>query len=215
MKFFLDTANLEQIKEANELGIIDGVTTNPTLVAREGKDFKELILEICDIINGPISVEAIGLKSDYIVKEAIEYSNWHKNIVIKIPIIGEGLKAVKKCSELGIKTNVTLIFSTNQALLAIKAGANYVSPFIGRLDDIGVNGMSIVSEILDVINNYKYKTEVIVASIRHPQHVLEAALLGAHIATIPFSVIKKLINHPLTDIGLKRFLDDWKKMNKK
>ncbi|NHI92309.1 MAG: fructose-6-phosphate aldolase [Candidatus Lokiarchaeota archaeon] len=214
MKFFIDTANIKEIKEAVELGVLDGVTTNPTLVARENRDFKELILEICDIVDGPISVEAVGLNADEILKEAIEYSNWHKNIVIKVPIIKEGLKAVKKCNEIGIKTNVTLIFSSNQALLAAKAGADYVSPFIGRLDDIGHEGMVIVNEILTIINNYDFKTEVIVASIRHPQHVLEAAMIGAHIATIPFSVITKLIKHQLTDEGLQRFLDDWAKLKK-
>ena len=214
MKIFLDTANMEQIREASSWGIVDGVTTNPSLIAREGRDFRETIKEICEVVDGPISAEVISLDAEGMIEEARELAKIHRNIVIKIPMTVEGLKAVKKLSSEGIRTNVTLVFSSNQALLAMKAGANYVSPFVGRLDDIGHDGMEIVGEILDMIDNYGFDTEVIVASIRHPGHVLEAALMGAHIATVPFPVLEKLVRHPLTDTGIERFLKDWEKVPK-
>ncbi len=215
MKFFIDTANIDEIKKAWELGVIDGVTTNPSLIAREGKDPVQILKAICGIVKGPVNGEVIGTTADVMIKEAKELSKIHKNIVIKIPMIEEGLKAVKKLSSMGIKTNVTLIFSANQALLAAKAGASYVSPFVGRLDDISHHGMDIVEEILDIYENYLFETEVIVASVRNPLHVLDAARMGAHIATIPYSVITQLIKHPLTEIGLEKFLKDWEKVPKK
>jgi len=215
MKFFIDTANTEEIKKAWELGVIDGVTTNPSLISKEAKDPVSLLKEICSIVNGPVSAEAVSMTADQMVEEAEVLSKIHENIVIKIPMIEEGLKAVKKLSGMGIKTNVTLVFSPNQALLAAKAGATYVSPFVGRLDDISHNGMDIVSDILEIYENYMFDTEVIVASVRNPLHVLEAARMGAHIATIPYSVIIQLIKHPLTDIGIARFLKDWEKVPKK
>ena len=212
MKIFIDTANIEEIKKANDWGIIDGVTTNPSLVAREGREFKELVQEITNIVDGPISVEVISTNAEEMVEEAIELSKWSPNIVVKIPMIPEGLKATKILDVKGIKTNVTLIFSVNQALLAAKAGATYVSPFIGRLDDIGHEGMQIVCDTVEIFERYNFKTEVIVASIRHPLHVLEAAKAGAPVATVPFKVIEKMFDHPLTDAGLERFLKDWGKM---
>ncbi len=215
MKFFIDTANLDEIKKAWELGVIDGVTTNPSLIAREGKDPVQILKAICSIVKGPVNGEVIGITADVMIKEAKELAKIHKNIVVKIPMIEEGLKAVKKLSSIGIKTNVTLIFSANQALLAAKAGATYVSPFVGRLDDISHHGMDIVEEILDIYENYLFETEVIVASVRNPLHVLDAARMGAHIATIPYSVITQLIKHPLTEIGLEKFLKDWEKVPKK
>ncbi len=214
MKIFLDTANVEHIREAASWGIVDGVTTNPSLIAREGRDFRGVVREICEIVDGPISAEVISLDADGMVKEARDLAKIHKNIVIKIPMTVEGLKAVKTLSSEGIKTNVTLVFSANQALLAMKAGATYVSPFVGRLDDIGHNGMEIVAQILDMIGNYGFETEVIVASVRHPLHVLEAALMGADIATVPFSVLEKMVKHPKTDEGIDRFLKDWEKVPK-
>lgn len=214
MKFFIDTANIDEIKKAWELGVIDGVTTNPSLIAREGKDPVQILKAICSIVKGPVNGEVIGTSADVMIREAKELSKIHKNIVIKIPMIEEGLKAVKKLSSMGIKTNVTLIFSANQALLAAKAGASYVSPFVGRLDDISHHGMDIVEEILDIYTNYLFETEVIVASVRNPLHVLDAARMGAHIATIPYSVITQLIKHPLTEIGLEKFLKDWEKVPK-
>ncbi len=215
MKVFIDTANLEQIREVNSWGILDGVTTNPTLVSKEGRDFKTLIEEICKIVDGPISAEAIAMDHDGMVKEARELSKMHKNIVVKIPMTAEGLKAVKVLSKEGIKTNVTLVFSPNQALLAAKAGATYVSPFVGRLDDISHNGMEIVRDILAIYRNYGFKTQVIAASIRHPVHVTEAALAGAHVATVPYDVLKKMLRHNLTDEGIEKFLKDWEKVPKK
>ena len=212
MKVFIDTANVDDIKKANDWGIVDGVTTNPTLVAKEGKDFKALINEILSIVDGPISAEVISTDSEGMVQEALEMSKWSENIVIKIPMIPEGLKAVKILNEKGIKTNVTLVFSVNQAILAAKAGATYVSPFIGRLDDIGHNGMQIIQDMAQIYKSYNFKTEIIVASIRHPLHVIEAAKTGAHVATIPFGVIDKMFKHPLTDIGLENFLKDWNKL---
>lgn len=213
MKIFIDTANIEEIRKANEWGVIDGVTTNPTLIAKESKEFKELVQEIINIVNGPISVEVISTNAEGMVKEAVELSKWASDIVIKIPMIPEGLKTVKILCAKEIKTNVTLTFSVNQTLLAAKAGATYVSPFIGRLDDIGYEGIQIIRETIRIFNLYNFKTEVIVASIRHPLHVIEAAKAGAHVATIPFNVIEKMFKHPLTDKGLELFLDDWKKVN--
>ena len=215
MKFFIDTANIEEIKKAWDLGVLDGVTTNPSLISKEGKDPVKLFREICSIVDGPVSAEAVTLTAGEMVKEARSLSKIHKNIVVKIPMIEEGLKAVKRLSSMGIKTNVTLIFSSSQALLAAKAGATYVSPFVGRLDDISHVGMDIVGDILDIYENYGISTEVIVASIRNPLHVVDAARMGAHIATIPYSVIIQLLKHPLTDIGLAKFLKDWEKVPKK
>jgi len=209
MKFFIDTANIEEIKKAWELGVINGVTTNPSLISKEKKEPVALFKEICAIVDGPISAEVIGTKADEMVKEAENLVKIHENIVVKIPMIEEGLKAVKRLTAAGIKTNVTLIFSPSQALLAAKAGATYVSPFVGRLDDISHNGMDIVADIRTIYENYDFDTEIIVASIRNPLHVIEAALIGADIATIPYSVIGQLIKHPLTDIGLEKFLKDW------
>jgi len=214
MKFFIDTANTKEIKEAWELGVIDGVTTNPSLISKEKKEPIKLLREICEIVDGPVSAEVVSLNADGMVKEAQELAKIHKNIVVKVPMTKDGLKAVKKLSSLGIKTNVTLIFSPNQALLAAKAGANFVSPFVGRLDDITHDGMELVGQILEVYDNYTFETEVIVASIRNPLHVLDAARMGAHIATIPFSVIDQLSKHPLTDIGIEKFLKDWEKVPK-
>lgn len=214
MKIFIDTANLDEIRKANDWGIIDGVTTNPTLVAKENKDFRELVREIISIVDGPISVEVISTDAEGMVKEATEISKWSQNIVVKIPMIPEGLKAVKILNTRNVKTNVTLVFSVNQAILAAKAGATYVSPFIGRLDDIGHDGMQIIRDMVNVFKLYNFKTEIIVASIRHPLHVIEAAKAGAHAATIPFNVIEKMFDHPLTDAGLKKFLNDWEKVPK-
>jgi transaldolase len=214
MKFFIDTANIEEIRKANELGVIDGVTTNPSLMAKEGKDPIKVLKDICKIVKGPVSAEVIGITSDVMVREARSLAGIHKNIVVKIPMIEEGIKAVKKLSALKIKTNVTLVFSSTQALIAAKAGATFVSPFVGRLDDISHYGMGIISEIIDIYDNYMFDTEVIVASIRNPLHVVEAARMGADIATIPYSVITQLIKHPLTDIGLAKFLKDWEKVPK-
>ncbi|UCH00994.1 MAG: fructose-6-phosphate aldolase [Deltaproteobacteria bacterium] len=212
MRFFIDTANLEEIKKANELGLLDGVTTNPTLVAKEGKNFKELIKEICKIVDGPVSAEVISVEAGAMVKEARQLASLADNIVVKIPMITEGIKATKILSRDHITTNVTLVFSPLQALIAAKAGASFVSPFIGRLDDISSVGMGIVEDMVTIYENYGFETEVIVASIRNPVHVLDAALIGAHIATIPFKVLIQLTEHPLTRIGLDRFLADWKKV---
>lgn len=214
MKFFIDTANIEEIRKAWDLGVIDGVTTNPSLISKEGKDPIKLLREICTIVNGPVSAEAVTMTADEMVREAKSLSKIHKNIVVKIPMIEEGLKAVKKLSAMGIRTNVTLVFSSSQALLAAKAGATFVSPFVGRLDDISHVGMDIVGDILDIYENYMFSAEVIVASIRNPLHVVDAARMGAHIATIPYSVIIQLLKHPLTDIGIEKFLKDWEKVPK-
>ena len=214
MKIFLDTANVEAIKEANSWGIIDGVTTNPSLIAKEGRDFKEVVEEICSIVNGPISAEAVSMDAKGMVKEGIELAKIHDNINIKIPMTAEGLKAVKELTARDIKTNVTLVFSANQALLAAKAGASFVSPFIGRLDDIGQEGMQIIEEIVEIFYNYNIETEVIVASIRHPIHVIQAARIGADIATIPPQIIRKMSQHALTDVGIERFLKDWESVKK-
>ena len=215
MKIFIDTANIKEIIEVNELGILDGVTTNPTLVAREGRDFKETIKEICEIVNGPVSAEAVSLEKDGMIKDAHELSKIHSNVVIKIPMTPEGLKAVSVLAEENIRTNVTLIFSPNQALLAAKAGASFVSPFVGRLDDLGEFGMGIIEEIVEIFGNYSFQTEIIVASIRNPHHAKLAALMGAHVATIPYKVIMAMFKHNLTDIGIERFLKDWEKVPKR
>ncbi len=212
MRFFIDTANIEEIKEAKRLGVIDGVTTNPTLISKEGRKAEELLQEICALVDGPVSAEVVSLDAEGMVKEARKLAKLSDNIVIKVPIIKEGLKTVKMLTAEGIKTNMTLAFSPAQALLAAKVGATFCSPFIGRLDDISHVGMDLVREILTIYENYGFETEVIVASIRNPLHVVDAALAGAPIATIPFAVIEKLVRHPLTDVGLKRFLDDWKKI---
>ncbi|MCK8826923.1 fructose-6-phosphate aldolase [Natroniella acetigena] len=210
MKFFIDTANLEEIKEAASLGVIDGVTTNPSLVAKEGDvDFHTRIKEICELVDGPVSAEVISLEAEGMIEEARELAELAQNVVIKIPMTVEGLKAVKTLSEEGIKTNVTLVFSANQALLAAKAGATYISPFVGRLDDIAHEGLQLIEDIAIILDNYGLESEIITASIRHPQHVKQAALIGADIATIPFDVIGKLSSHPLTDIGIEKFLNDW------
>ncbi len=214
MKFFIDTANINEIKEAASLGILDGVTTNPSLVAKEKKDYFKLLEEICGIVDGPISAEVISTDYDGIIKEGKNLAKISSNIVIKVPIIKEGLKAVKTFSGEGIKTNVTLCFSASQALLAAKAGASYISPFIGRLDDISQSGMELISQIVTIYRNYGYETEVLVASVRHPLHLVEAALIGADVITMPFKVIDQLIKHPLTDIGLEKFLSDWKKQER-
>jgi len=215
MKFFIDTANINEIKEAAALGILDGVTTNPSLVSKEGKDFRKLLDEILAIVDGPVSAEVVSTDYDGILKEAHELSKIHKNIVVKVPLIKEGLKAVRTLSAENINTNVTLCFSASQALLAAKAGATYISPFVGRLDDISQDGMEIIYQIVQIYKNYNYKTQVLVASIRHPLHLVEAALMGADVCTMPFPVIDKLFNHPLTDLGLEKFLSDWKKSQSK
>lgn len=214
MKIFIDTANIEQIKEVNSWGILDGVTTNPSLIAKEKKDFATIVNEICEVVDGPISVEVISLKSDGMFAEGMKLAAVNENIVIKVPMTEEGLKATKLLSNEGVAVNMTLIFSANQALLAAKAGARYVSPFVGRLDDVGQDGMALISEIMDILDNYDFDTEVIVASVRDPIHVTDAARMGAHIATIPFDVLKKMFKHPLTDIGIERFLKDWEKVSK-
>lgn len=212
MKFFIDSADIREIREANQLGVLDGVTTNPSLIAKTGRKFLDVLREICDEVDGPISAEVIAVNYDGIVREAHELAKIHKNIVIKVPLIKEGLMAVKTLAREGIKTNVTLCFSPAQALLAAKAGASYISPFVGRLDDISHEGMALIEQIVTIYRNYGFATEVLVASVRNPLHVVEAARMGAHVATIPFSVIEQLIKHPLTDIGLKKFLDDWQKV---
>ncbi|MGQ0694219.1 MAG: fructose-6-phosphate aldolase [Nitrospiraceae bacterium] len=210
MKLFLDTANVKEIYEAANLGILDGVTTNPSLVVKEGRSFKEMLQEICKIVDGPISAEVVSVESDTMVKEGKELAKIHKNIVVKCPMIPEGIKATKKLSSEGIRVNVTLCFSPTQAILAAKAGAWCVSPFIGRLDDVSSDGMALIRQIVTIYKNYDYKTLVLVASVRHPQHVVEAALAGGHICTMPYGVFQSLFKHPLTDVGLKKFLDDWK-----
>ncbi|MCC6966297.1 MAG: fructose-6-phosphate aldolase [Nitrospira sp.] len=215
MKLYLDTANVKEIQEGANLGLIDGVTTNPSLVAKEGRSFKEMLLEICKMVDGPISAEVVGVESEAMIKEGRDLAKVHKNIVVKVPLIPEGLRATKKLSAEGIRVNVTLCFSPMQALLAAKAGAWCVSPFIGRLDDVSSDGMALIRQIVTIYKNYDYKTQVLVASVRHPQHVVEAALAGGHICTMPYSVFQQLVKHPLTDIGLKKFLADWEAMGKK
>ncbi|NOX88244.1 MAG: fructose-6-phosphate aldolase [Calditrichaeota bacterium] len=215
MKFFIDTANLDQIKEAASLGVLDGVTTNPTLISKEQGEPVEIYRSICEVVDGPVSAEAISLDHEGMVKEARELAAIHPNIVVKIPMTKEGLKAVKVLDEEGIRTNVTLVFSPIQALLAARAGATFVSPFVGRLDDIAAPGMELIGQIKQIFDNYMIEAEIIVASIRHPMHVVEAAMYGADIATIPFAVIEKMIRHPLTDIGIERFLADWEKVQQR
>ena len=215
MKFFIDTANVAEIKEAVSIGVIDGVTTNPSLVSKEKRDFKELISEICSIVDGPVSAEAVSLDAPGMVAEGLDLAAINKDkVVVKLPMTTEGLKACKQLTGMGIKTNVTLVFSASQALLAAKAGATYVSPFVGRLDDISQTGMDLIEQIVTIYGNYGFASEVIVASIRNPIHVVEAAMMGAHVATIPFAVISQLAKHPLTDIGIEKFLKDWEKVKK-
>jgi transaldolase len=214
MKFFIDTANIDEIKKAVALGMVDGVTTNPSLIARENRPFEELLGEICELVDGPVNGEVISLDAEGMVEEGRKLAAFHAKMVVKIPMTTEGLKAVKILSSENIKTNVTLIFSSTQALMAAKAGATYVSPFVGRLDDISQNGMDLVSDIMAIYDNYGYETEVIVASVRSPMHVVDAALIGADIATIPYKVIAQLAKHPLTDIGMEKFLADWEKRAK-
>ncbi|HTJ47495.1 MAG TPA: fructose-6-phosphate aldolase [Kofleriaceae bacterium] len=214
MKFFIDTADMKEIKEAAAMGLVDGVTTNPSLVAKTGRKFKDVLFEICDVVKGPVSAEVISVHYDEMMREARELAALRPNIVVKIPLIPEGLKAVRTCSDEGIKTNVTLCFSATQALLAAKAGATYISPFVGRLDDVSTDGMELISDILEIYDNYGFETEVLVASVRHPMHVHQAARMGAHVATCPFSVLLQLSKHPLTDVGLARFLADWEKVPK-
>ncbi|WP_147821762.1 fructose-6-phosphate aldolase [Salidesulfovibrio onnuriiensis] len=212
MEFFIDTASLDEIREANALGLIDGVTTNPTLMAREGRDWRAIARAICDEVEGPVSLEVVGTTADAMVEEARELMKFGPNVVVKIPMLPEGMKAVRTLSAMGIQTNVTLVFSPNQALLAAKAGATYVSPFVGRIDAIGGNGMDVVSQILTIYGQYGFGTKVLVASVRHSGHVLESALMGADVITIPFGVIKQLAHHPLTDSGLEAFLKDAEKL---
>ncbi len=214
MKFFIDTANIVEIKDAHSMGMVDGVTTNPSLIAKEGRVFEDLIREICEIVDGPISAEVISTEYNGMVTEAKKLAEIHDNIVVKIPMTIDGIKATKTLTEEGIKTNVTLVFSPLQALMAAKAGATFVSPFVGRIDDISSDGMLLVEQIVEIYGNYAFDTQIIVASIRNPLHVLDAALVGADIATIPYSVLRRLASHPLTDKGLKAFLDDWKKAQK-
>jgi transaldolase len=209
MKFFLDTANIDEIRNAAEYGLIDGVTTNPSLVSKEGRAFKDILMEIAHIVDGPISAEVVSTDAAGMLREAYDLAKLHRNIVIKIPMIKEGVKALKRLSEDGIRTNVTLIFNPNQALIAAKLGATYVSPFVGRFDDISEVGMDLVADLVQIFENYKFATQILVASCRHPLHIREAALMGAHVATMPFKVLEQLLKHPLTDIGLERFLKDW------
>lgn len=209
MKFFIDTANVEEIREVASWGIVDGVTTNPSLIAKEGRVFKDVIKEITEIVDGPISAEVVSLESDGMVKEALDLVTIHKNIVIKLPMTKEGLKACKELTDKGIKTNVTLIFSASQALMAAKAGATYVSPFLGRLDDISSDGLILIEDIAEIFSNYDIKTEIICASVRHPIHLINCAKVGADIATVPYKVFEQMLKHPLTDIGIEKFLSDW------
>ncbi|UCE91015.1 MAG: fructose-6-phosphate aldolase [Methanobacteriota archaeon] len=215
MKIFIDTANIEHIREVNSWGILDGVTTNPSLVAKEGLEFEGVLREICSIVDGDISAEAVSMNSEEMIEEARGLSKMHRNVVVKIPMTSEGLKAVKVLSAEGVRTNVTLVFSANQALMAAKAGATYVSPFVGRLDDINHTGMDLVRDIVEIFGLHGFETQVIAASIRHPLHVTEAALAGAHVATIPYEVLKKMLRHNLTDVGIDKFLKDWEKVPKK
>lgn len=214
MKFFIDTANVDEIRDAHAMGMVDGVTTNPTLIAKSGRDFREVIAEICEIVDGPVSAEAISLDAEGMIAEGLDLAKIHKNIVVKIPMTIDGLKAVGVLATEGIATNVTLVFSAVQALMAAKAGATYVSPFVGRLDDLSSDGMEIIEQIVTIFDNYGFQTEIIVASIRSPLHVFESAMIGADIATIPYDVIGKLASHPLTDKGIQAFLADWEKRKK-
>ena len=212
MKFFIDTADIREVKEAAAMGLVDGVTTNPSLVAKTGRKFRDVLLEICDVVKGPVSAEVVSTNYDGMMREARELAALRPNIVVKIPLIAEGLKATRTCTDEGIKTNVTLCFSPTQALLAAKAGATYISPFVGRLDDVSTDGMALIQDILDIYGHYGFATEVLVASVRHPMHVQEAAKMGAHVATCPLSVLLQLAKHPLTDLGLAKFLADWEKV---
>ena len=214
MKIFIDTADLGEIREAASWGILDGVTTNPSLIAKTGRDFKSVVQEICEIVNGPISAECVEVDAVKMIPEARQIAKLHPNIVVKVPLTAEGLKTVKAVSGEGIKTNVTLCFSAAQGLLAAKAGATYISPFVGRLDDISHEGMDLIRELVTIYENYDYQTQVLTASVRHPRHVVDAALAGSHVATIPFGVLKMLVKHPLTDLGVEKFLADWKKVPK-
>lgn len=215
MKFFLDTANIKEIREGQALGVLDGVTTNPSLAAKEGRPFKDLILEICDTVDGPISVEVTATDLDGMLEQGRAYAKWHRNVVVKLPTTIDGVKGLKTLTSEGIKVNMTLCFSPTQALIVAKAGASYVSPFVGRLDDISTEGMTTVREIVQIYKNYGFKTQVLAASLRHPMHVVEAALAGAHVGTMPFKVLEMLFHHPLTDIGLEKFAKDWEKANLK
>jgi transaldolase len=215
MKFFLDTANVKEIREGQDMGVLDGITTNPSLVAKEGKPFKEAILEICGIVNGPVSVEVTATDLSGMLEQGRNYAKWHRNVVVKFPTTPEGVKACKTVSQEGIRVNMTLCFSATQALIVAKAGATYVSPFVGRLDDISSDGMTLVREILHIYQNYGFSTQVLAASLRHPMHVVEAALAGAHVGTMPFKVMEMMFHHPLTDIGLEKFAKDWEKANLK
>ncbi len=215
MKFFLDTANVAEIREGYAWGVVDGVTTNPSLVAKEERPFREVIEEICAIVPGPVSAESVSLDAEGMVEEARELSSWAENIVVKIPMVPEGMKAVKICAREGIKTNVTLCFQPAQGLIAAKAGATYVSPFVGRLDDRGQDGIQVVEDMVHIFSNYGYPAQVITASVRHPMHVVRAALVGSHVATIPFAIMKQLFGHPLTDLGIQSFLADWEKLKEK
>lgn len=212
MKFFVDTANINEIREAAAMGVLDGVTTNPSLIAKEGRPFKEGVLEICDVVKGPVSVEVTAVEKDGMMKQGTEFAGWNKHVVVKLPTTREGVKACKALSEKGIKINMTLCFSSSQALLVAKAGATYVSPFVGRVDDISWNGMDLIRQIVQIYKNYDFKTQVLAASLRHPMHVVESALAGAHVGTMPFKVLEMLFNHPLTDKGLAQFLKDWEKV---
>lgn len=214
MKFFIDSADIAEIKDAAAMGLVDGVTTNPSLVAKTGRVFRDVLLEICDIVKGPVSAEVVSTTCDEMMREARDLAALRGNVVVKIPLIPEGLKAVRLCAEEGIQTNVTLCFSATQALLAAKAGATYISPFVGRLDDVSSDGMSVIADIVEIYENYGFDTQVLVASVRHPMHVLEAAKIGAHVATCPHKVLLQLAKHPLTDIGLEKFLADWKSVPK-
>jgi transaldolase len=215
MKFFLDTANIKEIREGQAMGVLDGVTTNPSLAAKEGRPFKELIMEICDTVDGPISVEVTATDLDGMLEQGRNYAKWHRNVVVKLPTTIDGVKGLKTLTGEGIRVNMTLCFSPTQALIVAKAGATYVSPFVGRLDDISANGMTAVREIVQIYNNYGFKTQVLAASLRHPMHIVEAALAGAHVGTMPFKVLEMLFHHPLTDIGLEKFSKDWEKANMK
>ncbi len=214
MKLFLDTANLEEIRTAASWGVVDGVTTNPSLIAKEGRDFKSTIQEICGYIDGPISAETISLDAEGMINEGHELATWHANIHVKVPATVEGIKAAKALSEAGIKTNVTLVFSLNQVLLAAKAGATFISPFVGRLDDAGEEGMNLIAEAVELIENYRFSSQILVASVRSPRMVADAALLGAHIATVPYKILEQMYQHPLTDVGIKKFLADWQAAKK-
>jgi transaldolase len=212
MKFFIDTGDVKEVREAHAMGLVDGITTNPSLIAKSGRKYKDVVVEMCEIVQGPISAEVLSVDYDGMMAEAREWHKVHENIVVKLPLIAEGLKAVRTCTQEGIRTNVTLCFSPNQALMAAKAGASFISPFIGRLDDISETGMDLIQKIVTIYQNYQYDTEVLVASVRNPTHVVDAAMLGADVCTIPFNVMQQLIKHPLTDLGLQKFIEDAKKI---